>query len=92
MNVCDFVLLNSLTLEDAKASIKRYSSKYRTWLFQYDKFFGTTRSKARSDKRMIELLTIVRGSGWNMNRQGQCAHIIRAIEAERISREELDCF
>lgn len=92
MSVCDFGLLHDLTLEDVKTSIKRYSSQYRPWLSQYDTFFGTTRSTATSDKRMVELLTIVRGSGWNMNRQGQCTHIIEEIQAERISREELECF
>lgn len=94
MNVCDFSLINGLTVEDARASIERYgdSDKGWTWVSQYDGFFGTTAQEASSDVRMVELLNIVRGSGWNMNRQGQCTQILTAIENQTISREELGRF
>lgn len=92
MSICNFRALNNLTLNDAKDSIKRYSSLNGPWINQFDTFFRTTRAAATPEQRMIKLLTVVRGSGWNMNRQGQCAHIIEAIEAGRISREELNHF
>ena len=92
MSVCDLRALNNLTLNDAKNSIKRYVSLNGPWLHQFDTFFKTTRTTATPDERMIKLLTVVRGSGWNMNRQGQCAHIIEAIETGRISKEELNHF
>jgi hypothetical protein len=92
MSVCDFRALNNLTLNDAKDSIKRNISLNGPWLHQFDTFFRTTRATATADERMIKLLTVVRGSGWNMNRQGQCAYIIKAIENGRISKEELNHF
>lgn len=92
MSVCDFRVLKNLTLKDAKDSIRRYSSLNGPWLHQFDTFFRTTRQTATPDERMIKLLTVVRGSGWNMNRQGQCAHIIEAIETGRISKKELNHF
>ncbi len=92
MSVCNFRVLNTLSLNDAKDSIKRYCSLNGPWLHQFDIFFRTTRATATPDERMIKLLTVVRGSGWNMNRQGQCAHIIEAIETGRISKEELNHF
>lgn len=92
MGVCNFRVLNKLTLNAARDAIKRYSSLNGPWLHQFDTFFRTIRATAAPDERMIKLLTVVRGAGWNMNRQGQCAHIIEAIETGRISKEELNHF
>lgn len=92
MSVCDFTVLRNLTLKDAKDSIRRYSHQNGRWLHQFDIFFGTTRATAQVNERMVKLLTVVRGSGWNMNRQGQCTNIIEDIEKKRISKEELEHF
>ena len=92
MSVCNFAPLSNLTLEDARKSIRQYSSLPGPWLYQYDKYFGTTRETAAPDIRLLELLEVVRGSGWAMNRKGQCAHITNEIRKGRISREELECF
>lgn len=92
MNVCDFGRLNTLTLETARDSIRQYCELPGPWLRQYDRYFGTTRMTASPDIRLLELLEIVRGSKWNMNRKGQCAHISNEIEMGRISKEEIEQF
>jgi len=92
MAVCDFKALQQLTLKEVDASITRYSSQYGPWLSQFDTFFGITRSTATPEERIIDLLNIVRGSGWNMNRQGQCAHIIQGVKGGVILKSQLKEF
>jgi hypothetical protein len=38
------------------------------------------------------LLETVRGSGWGMNRKGQCAHISDEIKSGRILKEKIESF
>jgi len=92
MAVCDFEALQKITLKEVEASIIRYTSQNGPWLGQFDTFYGMTRSTATPEARITELLDIVRGSGWNMNRQGQCAHIIQSVKAETISKVKLQDF
>ena len=92
MAVCDFRALQKLTLKQVEASITRYSSLYGPWLSQFDTFFGITRSTATPEARITELLDIVRGGGWNMNRQGQCAHITQSVKGGVISNTQLKNF
>ncbi len=92
MAVCDFRALQKLTLKQVEASITRYSSLYAPWLSQFDTFFGLTRSTASPEARITELLDIVRGSGWNMNRQGQCTHITQSVKGGVISNTQLKNF
>jgi hypothetical protein len=92
MPVCDFRALCNLTLNDAKQCIRHYSSKKSLWIHQFDKFFGNTRITATEEERITELLGIVRGSGWNMNRQGQCAGIRDNVISGQISKQDLHIF
>ena len=92
MPVCDFTALEELTLEQVEASITRYSRLSGPWLGQFDTFFWVTRLTATPQKRITELLDIVRSSGWNMNRQGQCKDVIQKIMTGAISKEQLQNF
>lgn len=92
MAVCDFEDLQKITLKEVEASIIRYTSQNGPWLGQFDTFYGITRPTATPEDRITKLLDIVRGSGWNMNRQGQCAHIIQSVKAETISKVQLQDF
>ena len=92
MSVCDFSALGNLTLKGAQDCIKRYCRQNGLWIHQFDTFFGTIRTTATPDKRITVLLSIVRDNGWNMNRKGQCAHIIEKVTTEEISKEELAGF
>ena len=92
MPVISFQKLHNITLEIAETSITRYSGQNGPWLHQFDNFYRNIRLDAAPDKRMSELLTIVRGSGWNMNRQRQCASIIEDIRSGRITNDKLNNF
>ena len=91
MSVCNFRRLNTLTLDSARNSIRQYCLLPGPWLYQYDRFFKTTRT-AQPDIRLRELLETVRGSGWGMNRKSQCAHISKEIIEGNISKGEIDNF
>lgn len=91
MSVCDLRRLNTLTLDSARNSIRQYCLLPGPWLHQYDRYFETTRT-AQPEIRLLELLETVRGSGWGMNRKGQCAHISDEIKSGRISKEKIESF
>lgn len=92
MRICNFTALCNLTLKGAQECIRRYSRQNGLWIHQFDTFFGTIRTTATPEKRIMVLLSIVRDNGWNMNRKGQCAHIIEKVTTEQIFKEELDAF
>jgi hypothetical protein len=92
MSLCNFSELNSVTLKDAQESIRRYAQKNGLWVHQFDMFFQSIRKTASPEKRTVVLLSIVRDNGWNMNRRGQCAHIIEEVTSERIQKESLEAF
>jgi hypothetical protein len=92
MAVCDFKVLEGLTLREVENSITRYSRLSGPWLSQFDTFFWVTRSTTTPRERITELLDIVRGNGWNMNRQGQCAHITQGVTTGVISKTQLQDF
>jgi hypothetical protein len=92
MAVCDFRALQKLTLKEVEASITRYSSQSGPWLSQFDTFYWVTRSTSSPETRITELLNMVRGSGWNMNRQGQCAHITQSVRRGIITKAQLNDF
>lgn len=92
MSVCDFRRLNTLTLDSARNSIRQYCLLPGPWLYQYDRYFESTRKTARPDIRLLELLETVRGSKWNMNRRGQCVNISDKIENGNISNGEIEQF
>ena len=92
MPVISFRILNNINLETAAESIARYSSLNGPWLNQFDRFYNNTRLNASPVQRMNELLNIVRYDGWNMNRQGQCASIMRDIRTEDITSDQLNYF
>lgn len=81
MGICNFRALNKLTLREVEDSIVKYCINHSVWIRQFDEYFGVTRITAAPQKRILRLLSIVRGSGWNMNRQGQCEKISRDIES-----------
>lgn len=91
MAVCNLKSLENLTLKDIEHSIVRYCGE-QIWIRQFNKYFWETRINTPPRKRTIELLNIVRGSGWNMNRQGQCAHITQSINSGLIPEARLRNF
>jgi hypothetical protein len=92
MSVISFEILNELNLETAGKSIERYSALNGPWLNQFDNFYNNTRLYAPPVQRMNDLLTIVRYNGWNMNRQGQFASILRDIRTGKITDDRLSYF
>ena len=84
--------LNQLNLDIAAKSIANYSTQNGPWLTQFDKFYNNTRVHASPVQRMNDLLNIVRYDGWNMNRQGQCAGILKKIRTGIISDAQLKHF
>lgn len=92
MSVCSFESINNLTLESAKKSLRTYCQNGVSGLIQYDKYYRTSRETAKADIRILALLELVRYGGWNMNRNGQCAHIIHEIKTGSISIDELERF
>lgn len=92
MSVISFEILNELNLKTAGKSIERYSALNGPWLNQFDNFYNNTRLYAPPAQRMNDLLTIVRYNGWNMNRQGQCASILRDIRTGKITDDRLSYF
>jgi hypothetical protein len=91
MQICNFESLNNLTLEQAKASIRKVI-RAATGVSQHERYFNTTRKTSLADSRMFTLLDTVSGSGWAMNRNRQCTHIIEGIKTGKITREELNNF
>jgi len=92
MSLCNFSELDNVTLEAARESIRRYAQKNGLWVRQFNMFFQSIRKIASPEKRTVVLLSIVRDNGWNMNRRGQCAHILEEVSSERISRGSLEAF
>jgi len=92
MSVISFEILNELNLETASKSIASYSTLNGPWLNQFDKFYNNTRIHASPVQRMNDLLNIVRYNGWNMNRQGQCAGILKDIRTGIITDAQLRHF
>jgi len=92
MAFCNFKALEGLTLKEVEASITRYSRLSGPWLSQFDTFFCLTRSTATPQERITDLLDIVRGSGWNMNRQGQCSYITQSVKTGVISKAQVQDF
>lgn len=92
MRLCDVNQLNNVTAEGVQESIRQYAQKNRLWVRQFDTFFQSVKKTASPEKRMVMLLTTVRDSGWNMNRKGQCAHIIEEVISQRISKAHLKTF
>ena len=89
MSVISFEILNKVNLKTAGKSIESYSTQNRPWLNQFDNFFNNTRLQASPVQRMTDLLNIVRYNGWNMNRQGQCASILKDIHTGIITDDQL---
>jgi hypothetical protein len=89
MPVIDFQCLNQIDLQIARQSIARYCSEAGAWFNQFDNFFNNVRVNAPPDKRMTELLEIVRCDGWNMSRRGQCTGITKYIDTGKISDDQL---
>ncbi len=92
MSVCNFESINNLTLESAKKSLRTYCLNGEDGLKQFDDYFRTYRETAKADVRLLALLELVRYGGWNMNRNGQCAHIINEIKTGTITIKELERF
>lgn len=92
MSVCSFESINNLTLESAKKSLRTYCQNGVPGLTQYDNYYRTYRETAKADIRLLALLELVRCGGWNMNRNGQCAHIINEIKTGSITIKELERF
>jgi hypothetical protein len=92
MSLISFEKLHQINLETAAKSIATYSAVYGPWLKQFDNFYNNIRLNALPAQRMNDLLNIVRYNGWNMNRQGQCASILKDIQTKKISRDQLNCF
>jgi hypothetical protein len=92
MSIYDFSAIKDLNLKDVEGSIGRYSKANGPWLRQFDTYFWQTRSRSNPQERLISLLEIVRGSGWNMNRQGQCTHITQGVKSGSISEDQLQEF
>lgn len=91
MGICDFSSLKDISLREIEDSITRYCRLSGPWLSQFDSFYWGTRL-AGGRERLTQLLEIVRGSGWNMNRQGQCSRITQSIKTGSISRRDLEYF
>lgn len=89
MSICNFGALNGLILKEVEDYIVSYSRKHGVWIRQFDEYFWITRISTAPRERMLILLSIVRGNGWNMNRQGQCEKISRDIEKGLILDEHL---
>ena len=92
MPIISYQLLNQISLEMAKESIRRYGTQNGTWVDQFNSFYRNTRLNSDPDIRMTELMNIVRYNRWNMNRQGQCARIIDHINKGTITFDHLKNF
>ena len=92
MSVVSFKILNDLDLEMASKSIAKYGTQNGPWLSQFDYFYNNRRLHASPVQRMNDLLNIVRYDGWNMNRQGQCASILKDIHTGIITNDRLSNF
>ncbi len=92
MAVISLKKLNKINLEVAAKSIEKYSVENGLWLNQYDNFFNNIRLNTSYVQRMTKLLNIVRYNGWNMNRQGQCASILKALHTGKITDDQLGQF
>jgi hypothetical protein len=59
------------------------------WVDQFDKYWNDTRVDLPNREKLINLLELVSGSGWNMNRNRRCDDVIKKIRDGRISEPDI---
>lgn len=91
--MANFSVVYEMTPEAVRLSVGGYIGfiENNPWIFQFNDFFNGARNMQPAD-RMIQLLTVVSGSGWSMNRKGQCEYIINQIKTKLITNRELEEF